>query len=96
MGTAIDQVFLSLVATRDDCPARFVRLLRAGLAAAQAHGAGAAMLGLPTAHPWRAALRDAVRAIEYRTSLYAVTWPDQAAQTGQIDPRRVFPEIGLL
>lgn len=96
VGAVIDQVFLSLVAARDDCPARFVRLLRAGLAAAQERGAGAAMLGLPTAHPWHAALRDALRAIEYRTSLYAVTWPDEAAQTGQIDPRRVFPEIGLL
>lgn len=96
VGAMIDQVFLSLVAARGDCPARFTRLLRAGLGAAQACGAGAAMLGLPTAHPWRTALRDTVRAIEYRTSLYAVVWPDQAALAGQIDPGRVFPEIGLL
>lgn len=96
VGRAIDQAFLSITATLDDCPQRFVRLVRAGLAEAQRLGVGAAMLGVPAAHPWRIALRSAWRAIEYRTSLFAVVWPGQEAGAQQIDPARVFPEIGLL
>lgn len=95
-GARIEQAFLSLAATRDDCPERFVRLVRAGLGAAQALGVRAAMIGVPSDHPWRAALRRALRAIEYRTSLFAVVWREDAAALGTIDPGRVFPEIGLL
>jgi hypothetical protein len=95
-GERIDQAFLSLAATRDECPERFVRLVRAGLSAAQALGVRAAMVGVPSDHPWRAALRRDLRAIEYRTSLFAVVWPEDAAALGTIDPGRVFPEIGLL
>lgn len=95
-GERIEQAFLSLAATRDDCPERFVRLVRAGLAEAHRLGLAAAMIGVPSDHPWRAALRGALRAIEYGTSLFAVTWPEDAAALGTIDPGRVFPEIGLL
>ncbi len=95
-GERIEQAFLSLAATRDECPERFIRLVRAGLGAAQALGVRAAMIGVPSDHLWRAALRRNLRAIEYRTSLFAVIWPEDAAALGTIDPGRVFPEIGLL
>jgi hypothetical protein len=95
-GERIEQAFLSLAATRDDCPARFIRLVRAGLGAAHTLGVRAAMIGVPSDHPWRAALRRGLRAIEYHTSLFAVVWPEDAAALGTIDPGRVFPEIGLL
>jgi hypothetical protein len=96
LGRAIDQAFLSLVATLDDCPRRFIRLVRAGLGEAQRVGVAAAMLGIPSAHAWRASLKGALRAIEYRTSLFAAAWPGDESFVRQIDPERVFPEIGLL
>ena len=96
IGAAIDQAFLSICAVAGDCAARFLRLVRAGLAQAQALGLGAVMVGLPATHPWRDALRARYRVIEYRTSLFAVTWPGQPASVPRIDPARVFPEIGLL
>lgn len=96
IGAAIDQAFLSICAVAGDCAARFLRLVRAGLAQAHALGLGAVMVGLPAMHPWRKALRARYRVIEYRTSLFAVTWPDRPAAIPEIDPARVFPEIGLL
>lgn len=96
VGRAINQAFLSFAATLDDCPRRFIRLVRAGLGEAQRLGVGAVMIGLPSAHPWRTALRRAIRAIEYRTSLFAAAWPGHESFVQQINPERVFPEIGLL
>lgn len=96
VGRAIDQAFLSIAATLADCPKRFIRLVRAALNEARQLGVGAVMAGLPSAHPWRTALHGAVRAIEYRTSLFAVAWPGNDSFVRQIDPARVFPEIGLL
>ena len=96
IGAAINQAFLSICAVTGDCAARFLRLVRAGLAQAQAMGLGAVMVGLPATHPWRDALRARYRVIEYRTSLFAVTWPDRPVAVPKIDPARVFPEIGLL
>lgn len=96
VGRAIDQVFLSIAATLGDCPHRFIRLVRTGLSEARRLGVGAVMAGVPSAHPWRAALRSAMRAIEYRTSLFAAAWPGNEDFIRQINPERVFPEIGLL
>jgi hypothetical protein len=95
-GSRIEQAFLSLAATRDDCPQRFTRLVGAGLGAANRLGVDAVMVGVPSDHPWRAALRRSMRTIEYRTSLFAVAWPEDAGFVHRIDPERVFPEIGLL
>jgi hypothetical protein len=96
VGTVIDQASLAICAAQDDCAARFLRLVRSGLDAAHRSGIGAVMVGLPSAHPWRAALKAALRSIEYRTSLFAVAWPEDAAFSAGIDPARVFPEVALL
>ena len=89
----IEQVFLSHLVTRDDDPALAVRLVRAGLGEAKDAGAAAALVGVPSAHSWRGAIRGAFRAIEYRTALYGVAWGHTAEE---IRPAHLFPEVALL
>lgn len=96
VGAVIDQACLAICAALDDCPARFLRLVRAALDEAQRSDLGAVMVGLPADHPWRTALKAALPAIEYRTSLFAVGWPEDANFAEGIDPARVFPEVALL
>ena len=96
LGQPIDQVFLSHLVTRDDCPERAVRLIRAGLAPASGIGARVAILGVPARHRWYSPIRKRFRAIEYRTSLFGVYWPGGEEAFEQIDRSRLFPEVGLL
>lgn len=96
LGEPVEQVFLSHLASREDCPVRVIRLVRAGLAQAHSIGAAAAVLGVPSRHPWRTRIRDAFRTIEYRTSLFAVGWPGSEEAIKRINTRRLFPEVALL
>lgn len=98
-GETIRQGFLSHLAVSEDDPAAMLRMVRAGLALAHRAGLDSAVIGVPADHPWRPAIRAALRTIEYRTSLFGVVWPDApdaASAIAQIAPQRVFPEIGLL
>lgn len=96
VGQALDQVFLSHLATQDDCERRAIRLVRTGLGEIRRLRAGSAVVGLPVAHPWREAIRSSFRTIEYRTSLFGVYWPGNEKYVEQIDAERLFPEVGLL
>ena len=96
IGQQIDQVFLSHLVTRDGCPERAVRLIRAGRALASDIGARVAILGVPARHRWYGPICERFRAIEYRTSLFGVYWPGGEEAFGQIDRSRLFPEVGLL
>jgi len=91
-GEAIAQAYLSPLALSDeDDTQTLLALVRAALAKARAIGLGVLTLGLPAAHPWRAAVRRQGRAVEYRTRLFGVQWGDAPLPAGA-----PFPDVALL
>lgn len=96
IGQEIGQVFLSHMAVRGNDTAILLRLIRVALALATGAGAKSAVLGLPTGHFWRDAIKNKFRSIEYCTCLYSVGWAQSVKTDRQIDPERLFPEVALL
>jgi hypothetical protein len=96
VGQQIPQATLSHLAVSDDDPDVFRALVKAALHFADYAGFGAAVTGFATARPFRPALKSIARAIEYRTSLYTVHWPEGECAALNCDQRLPHPEIGLL
>jgi hypothetical protein len=96
VGVPFRQVVLSHVAVADDDHDTLHALLNAGLHDAKRRGFDAALIGFATERPWRAALLQHNRALEYQTSLYLAHWSDGAAQLAALEHRTPHPELGLL
>jgi hypothetical protein len=95
-GAPLRQATLALLAVEGDDETLFARLVAAALAQARTRGLDVAALGVPTFHPWREAILRRRRALEYRTELFRVAWPEDAARLTPLDDRSVHPEIALL
>jgi hypothetical protein len=91
-GAPLTQATIALVAAEDK--AVFEALLAAALDLAHRRRFDAAALGMPTASAWRAAVPRR-GAIEYRTTLYCVSWPGGASAAPR-EPRPPHPELGFL
>ena len=96
VGEPIAQAVLSHLAVADDDRQVFLDLVAAGLDQAARRGLGAASIGFATERGLRGALLQRYRAIEYRTSLYLVHWPEAAASVSQMRAGLPHPELGLL
>ena len=96
VGERIEQAYLPALTAADDDPRIALRLVRAALSLAAAQGMGVGVLGLPAGHPWHGAFKRQLRALEYRTELFAVHWPDGDPGFAPADPRPVFPDVSLL
>lgn len=91
-GEAIAQAYLSPLALADDDDTQtLLALVRAAMAKARDLRLGVLTIGLPAAHPWRAAVRRQRRAVEYRTRLFGVQWGDVPLPSGA-----PFPDVALL
>jgi hypothetical protein len=95
-GQALRQVFLSLAAVDDDDPAALVDLVRGGLAEAQRRGFDLALIGLAETNPMLPALRQTLRAREYRSQLYLVHWEDGRRHADALDLRTPHVEACFL
>lgn len=91
-GEAIRQAILSAVAVEKDDPAVLLALVAAALDQAARRGLEAVLFGCAAAHPWREVLRRRYRALEYRTTLFLVHWPEAVPVPSGL-PR---PDPGLL
>lgn len=96
-GTVLAQATLSHLALADDRDEEtLLALIEAGLDRARARGFAVAVVGFATARPWRAALLRRWRAIEYRTTLHLVHWPEAAGAVAALGDALPHPETGLL
>ena len=95
-GAPLRQATLALLAVDGDDETVFARLVAAALTQARARGLDVAALGVPTRHPWREAILRRRRALEYRTELFRVAWPEDVARLPPLDGRPAHPEIALL
>lgn len=95
-GAAMRQAFLSHLVTRDDDPGIALRLVASALDLAALRGLETAVVGVPADHPWKSAIERRYRTLEFRTTLYGVSWPDPDVPRLPSTDRPVFPEIGLL
>ncbi|MEQ1670578.1 MAG: hypothetical protein ABL893_06960 [Hyphomicrobium sp.] len=96
IGTPINQCVLSHVAFEDEDQATLLALLDGALDRAKRRKFDAALIGFATERPWRAAIQQYHRAIEYQTSLYLTHWPDATAFVASLQSRTPHPELGLL
>ncbi len=70
-------------------------LLEAARAEARRRGLHVVFTGWPSSHPFAARVRELARRREYRSQLYVVRWPEDAAPV--LDPALpVMPEVALL
>ena len=95
-GVALRQAFLSHLVTKDDDSGIALKLIAAGLDLAAGRGLDAAVVGLPADHPWKGPIERRYRTLEFRTTLYGVSWPGPDDPALPSADRPVFPEIGLL
>lgn len=97
VGATLAQATLSHLALADDADEEtFLALVAAGLDQARARGFEVAVIGFASARPWRAALLRRWRAIEYRTTLFLVHWPEAAGAVAALGQGLPHPEVGLL
>lgn len=96
VGGILEQATLSLLAAQDDDAGGFLSLLGAALEEARRRRLSVATLGLAAEHPWRATLLEGRRALEYRSTLYAVHWPEAQARVANLPPRMAAPELAFL
>jgi hypothetical protein len=94
-GSALRQVYLSHVAVEDNDATAFRALLQAGLTVARWRGFEVALIGLATNHSFAAVARGR-RAVEYRSLLHLVHWPDGAAAAEALAPRLTHVEIAIM
>ncbi|NLH81614.1 MAG: hypothetical protein GX458_12320 [Phyllobacteriaceae bacterium] len=96
-GDVLAQATLTALALADEADADgFETLLAAGVDRAREKGLDVAVLGVPTAHPWRAMIRARRRGIEYRTRLHLAHWPEGRDAVAALGNAIAFPETGLL
>lgn len=96
-GEVLAQGTLTALALADDADADgFETLLAAGLDRAREKGLDVAVLGLPSAHPWRAMVGARRHGIEYRTRLHLAHWPEGREAVAGIAADGAFPETGVL
>ena len=70
-------------------------LLEAARAEARRRGLHVVFTGWPSSHPFAARVRELARRREYRSQLYVVRWPEDAAPV--LDPALPgMPEVALL
>jgi len=93
-GEALQQVYLSHLATADDDGDAFHALVDAALAEAHRRGHALALLGLATRHPLADWLRRRYRPREYRAWLHLVQW--NGAHKARPDARLPHVEIAVL
>lgn len=95
VGDVIPQGFLSPLLLEDDADREgLALLLRAARSLAAESGLGVLTAGLAVGHPWHGWLPAMARAVEYRTRLYAVHWPEAPGPV-PLGPLPM-PEVGLL
>jgi hypothetical protein len=96
IGERIDYVTLSHLAVEDDNPDVFLALLGSALVMAKRLGFSSAVLGFSPERALRTTLLARYRAIEYRTILYLVHWPEAEEAAASCLGRVPHPEIALL
>lgn len=97
VGDVLAQATLGAFALADEADTDgFETLLAAGLDRAREKGLAVAVLGVPSAHPWRAQLRAKWRGIEYRTRLHLAHWPEGREAVAAFASDGAFPETGVL
>ncbi len=93
VGARIPQAALSHLTATD--PALVATLVSAGRRLAYRRGISTVFLGLPATDPNLGTLRRRMRAVELKTRLYAVHWPETPAPA--LDPGLpIHPEAGLM
>jgi hypothetical protein len=94
-GSPLRQVYLSHVAVEGNDATAFRALLQAGLATARRRGFDVALAGFATNHSFAAVTR-ACRAVEYRSLLHIVHWPDGATAAAALASRLTHVEIAVM
>jgi len=96
IGEKIEQITFSHLALAQEDPQLFTDLLDAGLDDVAKRGGEAAVIGFASDRPLREALMGRFKAVEYRTSLCVVFWPE-AAERARLDTGKLpHPELALL
>ena len=94
-GSALRQVYLSHVAVEDNDATIFRALLQAGLTVARRRGFDVALTGFASNHSFAAVARSR-RAVEYRSLLHLVHWPDGATAAEALAPHLTHVEIAVM
>jgi len=93
-GEPLRAAYLSLVAVDDNASGDLELLLSGARAEARRRGLHVVLAGWPSTHVHAAQLRTLAGRREYRSQLYVVRWPEDAAPA--LDGRTAAPEVALL
>jgi hypothetical protein len=94
-GSALRQVYLSHVAIEDDDASVLRALLRAGSSVARRRGFEIALTGFASGHPFAALVRRQP-AVEYRSLLHVVHWPDGTTAAEALGSSAPHVEIAVM
>jgi hypothetical protein len=97
LGQAMNVAVASHFSWADGSETTFVRLINAALARAHHLGISAVAFGFATGGACHRLLRDKFpAAMEFRSTLFKVFWPEDAERQIKLDRRPVHPELGVL
>jgi hypothetical protein len=96
VGRPLEFAYISHLAADEDDEKTVLAMVTAACARARARRLEYVALGLPARSPALRAVRRAFGHRQYRSLLYAVTWPEAEALAASLDGRPANPEIALL